>query len=154
MDGGRHHDVNVRAMLPRVTTARTRTIVAWTLYDFANSSVAAIIVATVFPRYYAEVVVGNAAGRGDWWWGLVSSVTMVIVAITSPLLGGIADHAGVRKPFFIALTLVSVVASASLALIGPGMVLAGFLLAVLTLTTFEAAFVYYNSYLPRIAEPS
>jgi UMF1 family MFS transporter len=141
-------------MLAAVPASRTRTIVAWTLYDFANSSVAAIIVATVFPRYYAEVVVGNAAGRGDWWWGLVSSVTMVIVAITSPLLGGIADHAGVRKPFFIGLTLVSVIGSASLALIGPGMVLEGFLLAVLTLTTFEAAFVYYNAYLPRIAEPA
>jgi UMF1 family MFS transporter len=154
MNGRRDDDVNPRAILPRVTTARTRTIVAWTLYDFANSSVAAIIVATVFPRYFAETVVGNATGRGDWWWGLVSSVTMVIVAITSPLLGGIADHAGVRKPFFVGLTLASVLATAGLAFVGPGMVLTGFLLAVATLTTFEAAFVYYNSYLPRIADPT
>ena len=36
-----------------------RTIVAWTLYDFANSAVAAIVVATIFPRYYAEVVPGD-----------------------------------------------------------------------------------------------
>ena len=140
-------------MLAPVTTSRRRTIVAWTLYDFANSAVAAIIVATIFPRYYAELVVGNATGRGDWWWGLVSSVTMVIVAVTSPLFGGIADHAGVRKPFFVVLTLVAVLGSASLAFVGPGMVVTGFLLAVLTLTTYEAAFVYYNSYLPRIAEP-
>ena len=141
-------------MLAPVTTSRRRTIVAWTLYDFANSAVAAIIVATIFPRYYAELVVGNAAGRGDWWWGLVSSVTMVIVAVTSPLLGGIADHAGLRKPFFVVLTLVSVLGTASLSFVGPGMVLTGFLLAVLTLTTYEAAFVYYNSYLPRIAKPT
>ncbi|MBI2202613.1 MAG: MFS transporter [Candidatus Rokubacteria bacterium] len=133
--------------------ASRRAVVAWTLYDFANSSVAAIIVATIFPRYFAELVVGNAEGRGDWWWGLVSSVSMIIVAISSPVLGGIADHAGVRKPFFVTLTLASVVSCALLATIGPGMVLGGFLLAVLTLVTYEAAFVYYNSYLPRIAPP-
>jgi UMF1 family MFS transporter len=130
-----------------------RTIVAWTLYDFANSAVAAIIVATIFPRYYAEAVVGNADGRGDFWWGLVSSVAMVVVAVSSPVLGGIADHAGVRKPFFVVLTLISVTSTALLATVGSGMVAWGFLLGVLTLVTFEGAFVYYNAYLPRIAAP-
>jgi UMF1 family MFS transporter len=127
--------------------------VAWTLYDFANSAVAAIVVATIFPRYYAEAVVGNADGRGDFWWGLVSSVAMVLVAVSSPILGGIADHAGVRKPFFVVLTLISVGSSTLLATVGPGMVVWGFTLGVLTLITFEGAFVYYNAYLPRIAAP-
>ena len=130
-----------------------RTIAAWALYDFATSSVAAIVVATVFPRYYAELVVGNAEGRGDFWWGLVSSITMIVVAVVSPVMGGIADHAGVRKPFFVGLTLISVAGTAMLATVGPGMVFWGFALAVTTLVTFEAAFVYYNSYLPRIAPP-
>jgi MFS transporter, UMF1 family len=136
-----------------VPAGARKAIVAWTLYDFANSAVAAIVVATVFPRYYAEFVVGNEAGLGDWWWGLVSSVSMVLVAIASPVIGGIADHAGIRKPLFIGFTVVSVAGTALLATVGPGMVLSGFALAVLTLVTFEAAFVFYNSYLPRIAAP-
>ena len=140
-------------ILLAVPASARRTIVAWTLYDFANSAVAAIVVATIFPRYYAEVVVGNAEGRGDFWWGLVSSTTMILVALTSPVLGGIADHAGVRRPFFIGFTALSVVATASLAAVGPGMVGRGFVLAVTALVGFEAAFVYYNSYLPRIAPP-
>ena len=74
------------------------------VYDFANSAFAAIVQATVFPAFYANVVVGNADGRGDFWWGALVSVSMVLVALSSPLLGGIADHAGVRKPFFVALT--------------------------------------------------
>ena len=130
-----------------------RTIAAWALYDFGNSAFSAIIQATVFPVYYAVAVVGNAEGRGDFWWGLVGSVSMVTVALISPLLGGIADHAGVRKPFFVGFTLVSIVATALLATLGPGMVLEGFALAVAAVVTFEAAFVYYNSYLPRIAPP-
>jgi UMF1 family MFS transporter len=130
-----------------------RTVVAWTLYDFANSSFAAIIQATIFPVYYASVIVGNAAGRGDFWWGLVGSVSMIVVAITSPVLGGIADHAGTRKPFLVGFTLVAVGATTLLATLEPGMVLPGFVLAVVGVVTYEAAVVYYNSYLPRIAEP-
>lgn len=130
-----------------------RTIVAWCFYDFANSSVSAIIVATIFPVWYAQAIVGNADGRGDFWWGLVSSTTMIMVALTAPLLGGIADHAGIRKPFFVGLTLLAVVGSALLATLEPGMVVRGFLLAVLTLLSYEAAVVYYNAYLPALAPP-
>ena len=136
-----------------MTGSPRRTIVAWTLYDFANSAFSAIVYATVFPAYYANSVVGNEQGRGDFWWGLAVSVSMGLVALTAPFLGGIADHAGVRKPFLVWFTLVSVAATALLATVGPGMVLWGFALAVLGIVTFEAAFVYYNSYLPRIASP-
>jgi UMF1 family MFS transporter len=139
-------------MLPDVA-ALTRTIVAWTLYDFANSSFAAIVLATIYPVYYANAVVGNAEGRGDFWWGLAVSTAMVINALTAPVLGGIADHAGTRKPFFVGFTLVSVAATALMATVVHGMVLWGWTLAVVGVVTFEAAFVYYNSYLPRIAPP-
>ena len=129
------------------------TVAAWTLYDFANSAVAAIVFSTVYPRYYAEAVVGNEVGRGDLLWGLIISTTMVAVAVSSPVLGGIADHAGVRKPFFVGFSVVSVTATALLATVGPGMEVWGFAVAVTALVAFEAAFVYYNAYLPRIAPP-
>jgi len=136
-----------------VPASLRRTIVAWVLYDFANSAFAAIVLATIYPAYYANLVVGNAEGRGDFWWGLAVSTSMVLVALTSPLLGGIADHAGVRKRFLVWFSLASVAATALLATVGPGDVVGGFVLAVGGMVTFEAAFVYYNSYLPRIAPP-
>ena len=71
-----------------------RTIVAWTLYDFANSAFSAIVYATVFPAYYANTVVGNADGRGDFWWGLIVSVSMAVVALITSLeeqLGIVVD---------------------------------------------------------------
>jgi UMF1 family MFS transporter len=136
-----------------VPASPRRTIVAWALYDFANSAFAAIVLATIFPAYYANLVVGNAEGRGDFLWGLAVSTAMVLVAVTSPLLGGIADHAGVRKRFLVALSLASVAATALLATVNPGDAAWGFVLVVAGMVTFEAAFVYYNSYLPRIAAP-
>jgi UMF1 family MFS transporter len=126
------------------------TVLAWALYDFANSAFSAIIVATIFPVYYTEVVVGNREGRGDFWWGLAGSVSMVLVATAAPILGGIADHAGARKAFLMGFSLASVAATALLATVGPGMVAWGFVLIVISVVAFESAFVYYNSYLTRI----
>ena len=142
-----------RVILPAVQASARRTIVAWTLYDFANSAFAAVILSTVYPAYYANVVVGNAEGRGDFWWGAAVSTAMVIGALTSPPLGGVADHAGARKPFFVGFSVACIVVTALLATVGHGMAAWGWTLAVMGIVTYEAAFVYYNSYLPRIAPP-
>ena len=129
-------------------------IVAWTLYDFANSSFAAVIFATIYAAYYALGVVGNETGAGDLWWGRVVSVSMAVVAVTSPFLGGLADRAGVRRPLFIGFTALSVVATALMATVRPGMVTWGFFLGVLGNVGYEGALVYYNAYLPDLAPPS
>jgi UMF1 family MFS transporter len=131
-----------------------RAIVAWTLYDFANSAFAAVIFATIYAAYYALAVVGNADGAGDLWWGRVVSLSMGMVAVTSPFLGGIADRAGVRRPLFIGFTAVAVAATALMATVEPGMVGWGFALGVIGNFAYESALVYYNAYLPDLAPPS
>jgi MFS transporter, UMF1 family len=136
-----------------VTRSSLRTIIAWTLYDFANSAFAAIILSTVYPAYFANLVVGNETGRGDFLWGAAISTAMVIGALTSPLLGGVADHAGARKRFFVGFTVLCVAATALMTTVRPGMALWGWVLAVVGVVTYEAGTVYYNSYLPRIAPP-
>ena len=140
-------------ILLAVAPSARRTVVAWTLYDFANSAFAAIILSTVYPAYYAGVVVGNADGRGDFWWGTAVSTAMVIGALTSPALGGIADHAGARKRFFVGFSLACIAATALMATVGPGAAGWGWTLGVIGIVTFEAAIVYYNAFLPRIAPP-
>ncbi|MDE2058429.1 MAG: MFS transporter [candidate division NC10 bacterium] len=128
-----------------------RQVVAWTLYDFANSSFAAVIAATIYATYYAQVVVGNVHGEGDLWWGRLISTSMAIVALTSPILGAIADRAGIRKRLFFITTYLSVGATALMATVEQGMVLRGFVLGVLGMVGFEGALVFYNAYLPDIA---
>jgi UMF1 family MFS transporter len=130
-----------------------RAIVAWTLYDFANSSFAAVVFATIYAAYYALAVVGNDRGEGDLWWGRVVSASMAIVAVSSPFLGGIADRAGVRRPLFIGFTALAVASTLLMATVEPGMVLWGFALGVLGNVGYESALVYYNAYLPALAPP-
>ena len=128
-----------------------KSIAAWALYDFANSVYAAVIPATIFGVYFVQVIVGNEGGRGDAWWANVASVSVLFVAISSPVLGAIADTAGVRKKMLFLYTYLCIAAVALFTTIEPGMVLRGFTLAVLANIGFEGALVYYNAYLPDLA---
>ncbi len=128
-------------------------IAVWALYDFANSVYPAVITATVFSVYYATEIVGNEAGLGDLWWGRVLSVSMLFVALTSPVLGSVADRAGIRKKMLFLYTYLCIVCVSLFITIQPGMILWGFTLAVLANIGFEGALVYYNAYLPDIAPP-
>jgi MFS transporter, UMF1 family len=126
-------------------------IISWTLFDFANSSYAAVIAAVVFPVYFANVIVGNEAGLGDVWWGRAISLSMAIVALSSPFIGGIADYGGLRKRFLFLYTALSVCGVASLALLGKGAIVEGFVLILVANIGMEGGLVFYNSFLPRIA---
>jgi len=126
-------------------------IISWTLFDFANSSYSAVIAAVVFPVYYVNVIVGNETGRGDLWWGRAISVSMAVVALSSPFLGGIADFGGLRKRFLFFYTALSVLVVASLSILGKGMIIEGFLLIAIANLGMEGGLVFYNSFLPRIA---
>ena len=130
-------------------------IAAWALYDFAGSIYSAVIATAVFSVYFVNVIVGNESGvRGDVVWGWVGSLSVAIVAFSSPLLGSIADRSGVRKPLFVLYTLVGVGAVAAFTLLDPGMVWVAFTLAVVANVAFEGGLVFYNAWLPNIAPRS
>jgi UMF1 family MFS transporter len=129
-------------------------VIAWALYDFAGSIYSAVIAAAVFNVYFVNVIVGNETGRGDQVWGWVGSVSVALVALTSPLLGAIADRAGVRKRLMVLYTLLGVGSVAALVFLEPGMVWIGFALSVLMNLGFEGGQVFYNAYLPDIAPKS
>ncbi|HEB75071.1 MAG TPA: MFS transporter [Nitrospirae bacterium] len=127
-----------------------RQILSWCLYDFANSSYSAVITAVIFPVYFVKVIAEDPA-TGDLWWGRAVSLSMLVVAVTSPVLGGISDHAGLRKRLFVAYSLVCVVSVGFLAFVGEGMVFEAFLLVIVANAAMEGALVFYNAYLPDIA---
>jgi len=130
-----------------------RQIASWCLFDFANSSYAAVIAAVVFQVFYINRIVGNGDGRGDLWWGRAISASMLFVSLSSPFLGGIADYAGLRKRLLGGYTALCVCSVAAFALLAPGAALAGFALIVLANVGMEGGQVFYNSFLPQIAPP-
>ncbi len=133
------------------TALNLKHITVWALYDFANSVYPAVITATIFSVYFTTYIVGNETGLGDLWWGRILSVSMLFVALSSPLLGSIADRTGIRKKMLFFYTYLCIICVALFTTIQPGMFLWGFTLAVLANIGFEGALVYYNAYLPDIA---
>jgi MFS transporter, UMF1 family len=135
------------------TRSLTPRILAWAFYDFASSVYPAVITATVFSVYFANVVVGDATGRGDLWWGRVLSLSMLFVALSSPLLGAIADRSGLRKHFLVGYSAMCIASVALFTTVTPGQIGWAFLLGVMANVGFEGALVFYNAYLPEIAPP-
>jgi MFS transporter, UMF1 family len=129
-------------------------VAAWALYDFASSIYSSVIASAVFAVYYAKAIVGNEAGRGDQMWGWAMSGSALIIALSAPLLGSVADRAGVRKRLWMVYVLVGLIAVVSFGTLEPGMAWRGLLLALIANVGFEGAQVFYNAYLPDIAPPS
>ncbi|MDA1194066.1 MAG: MFS transporter [Planctomycetota bacterium] len=132
-----------------------RTVWAWCLYDFGNSSFA-VLFASMYSVYYTAEIVQPTGQPADAWWSATIASSMLLVALSAPFVGGIADHTGRRKRLLAIYTGIGVVAVLALTLVGPGgmgMVVLGAALAALANVGFEGGLVFYNAYLPDIAPP-
>jgi UMF1 family MFS transporter len=124
---------------------------AWYLYDFGNSAYAAVILLAVYSAYFQGQVVGGA--EGSRLWGLAVAIAMLVVALTSPVLGAIADFSGSKKRFLFVYTAVSVIFTAGLFLAKPGNIWIGMGFFVVAEIGYRGAQVFYNALLTEIAEP-
>ncbi|SVB52228.1 uncharacterized protein METZ01_LOCUS205082, partial [marine metagenome] len=127
-----------------------RQVRAWVTFDFANSVFPAVVVSVVFQDFYIQGVVGAEGGRGDAWWTAAVSTSALIVALTAPILGAVADRAGARKRLMGIYVAACILGVLCFPLLGPGTVVLGFAVFVLANVGFEGALVFYNAYLPDI----
>ncbi|MCL4524483.1 MAG: MFS transporter [Acidobacteria bacterium] len=127
-----------------------KTIASWCLFDFANSFYA-VLPAVIWQTYYQQQVVVTGKGEGALWWGYAISASMLIVALTSPVMGAVADYAGLRKRLLVFYTVLCVFFVCLYTTVEPGMVVWGFVVTVVSYVGFEGGLVFYNAYLPEIA---
>lgn len=126
---------------------------AWAMFDFANSVYPAVITTAVFPAFFVGFLVADDTGRGEFLWGAAVSLSALLVAMSAPLLGAIADRGGARKKFMMGYTCVCLVGVTLMVTLDAGMAVRGFILFVVANVGFESALVFYNAYLPEIAPP-
>ena len=134
---------------PKENKAR---IFVWTLFDFANTSYSIIIVTFIFAVYFKEVV-ARSKPVGDLYWSFGISLSMIITALISPVLGAIADYSAGKKRFLLFFTLLCIVSTSLLFFTGSGTVLFALVLFVLANIGFEAGLVFYDAFLPEITVP-
>ncbi len=123
-------------------------IFSWALFDFANTAFYVIILTVGYPLFFKEVIVGGK--QSDFFWGLAFSISMLIVAFLSPVLGAVADYGAGKKRFLSIFTVQCVVATALLFFTQSGMILTGMILLIIANIGFEAGLVFYDAFLPEI----
>lgn len=131
--------------------ADTRGVIAWCLYDWANSSFAAVILTFLFAPYFVGYVAADKI-TGTEVWGYAVSLSALAVAFLSPILGAIADRAGRRKPWIATFTVMSVVATGALWWVKPdtAFVVIALIAVGVGNFAFEMGQVFYNAMLPEI----
>lgn len=74
---------------------------SWILYDVANSAFIMIVTATI-PIYFRSLAesAGVSSSAATSLWGSATSVSILILAILSPILGAIADYENMKKKIF------------------------------------------------------
>ncbi|MEW6652607.1 MAG: MFS transporter [Bacteroidota bacterium] len=127
-------------------------IFVWTLFDFANTSYSIVVVTFLYAVYFKQTVLGGEP-VGDFYWSIGTSISMLITAFISPVLGAIADYSAGKKRFLLIFTLLCITSTALLYFVGSGDVLLGITLFVIANVGFEAGLVFYDSFLPEITEP-
>lgn len=145
----------------------------WYGFDLANTSFTVLIVTALFPLYF-RVLVWNET-LGDAMWGFAGSITMLIIAISSPVLGAIADFGGTKKKFLTFYTSICIAFTAFMiilpglrqseidlltpgvgpspfpALLGLDVWVWAWIIFIIANVGFQGALPFYNAYLPEIS---
>lgn len=128
----------------------TKNIVGWVMYDFANSSFTTIIVTVVYSVYFKKVVV-NQGELGTALWGRAVSISMLMVAVSAPIFGAVADYSRSKKKFLFINCYLTVIFTALLYFVKAGNIFTGMLFFIIANFGFNSGNVFYNALLPDIA---
>lgn len=135
---------------------------AWVLYDWANSAFATVVLTAVFPVWFAALLpVGGVHLPGltvplqaTSLWGYLVSFSLLLIALSAPQVGRWADRTGRQRLCFRVCVLVGVLGTLLLAWPIPPQWLPAALAFLLANLAFAAGNLFYNSYLPHLADNS
>ncbi|MCY7371332.1 MAG: MFS transporter [Polaromonas sp.] len=127
-----------------------REVFGWAMYDFANSGYTTVVLTAVFNVYFIGVV-AQGAGWGTLAWTLALSASNLLVLLLMPAIGAWADaHAAKRRLLMLA-TAGCVLATAALALAGPGALVLAVAAIVLSNFFYSVGESITAAFLPELA---
>lgn len=142
-----------------------RVIRGWIMYDWANSAYQLTVTSVVFPVYYQAVTKGTVADDVQLvnFFGYTFPNTVLLAyaiaaaflftAIISPFLSSVADYTGEKKAFMKFFTYLGAFSCIGLFWFDRNHLELGIICYTTALIGYLGSLVYYNSYLPEIAEP-
>ncbi|MEM8858927.1 MAG: MFS transporter [Chloroflexota bacterium] len=127
---------------------------SWAMYDWANSAFILTIVTAVLPIYYSDVAGANLPSQATatQYWSLTLSISVLIVALLSPILGTVSDILRGKKKFLAAFTGLGVIGTALLYFVQSGDWLMASIFFIIGRVGFGSAVVFYDALLPHVAK--
>jgi MFS transporter, UMF1 family len=148
---------NISALSATTILNDKRTMNGWAFFDCANSSYSLVISSAVFPAYFAATAPENIPFLGmsipsSAILAYAVTIAYLVIAVSSPILSGIADYGGKRKMFMTAFTVLgSLACMAMFWMVGREHWQIGFWGYVVATIGYAGGVVFNNSYLPIIA---
>lgn len=137
-----------------------RIVRAWTMYDWANSVYSLSISSAIFPAFFEEKTkkLGELKFLGFSFintalYTYALSAAFLIITLFIPLLSGISDYGGVRKPFMRFFIILGSIGCSALFWFQGENYLYGLGCFMLASIGWAGSLVFYNSYLPEIVSP-
>ncbi|HVQ60619.1 MAG TPA: MFS transporter [Burkholderiales bacterium] len=131
--------------------ARPAEVLAWAMFDFANSGYTTVVVTAVFNAYFVSVIANNAPWA-TFAWTATLSISYAIILLAAPVLGAYADLRAAKKRLLLITTAGCVVATALLALTGPGTLALAVALLVFSNFCFGSGENLIAAFLPELAQ--
>ena len=136
------------------TRILNKKVFTWALYDWANSAFALSVLAVLFPLVLGRYWAGDGSGADTTVrLGWITSAASIIVLLSAPILGTIADTGGYRKRLLFVFALVGAIATAALGFVGEGgwpLALGLYLFASIG---YYSSIVFYDSLLLDVTAP-
>lgn len=129
---------------------QNKQIISWSFYDFANQPYTTLIITFIYSAFFVNYIAPNEI-EGTFLWANAISITAIIVAFLSPLLGAFADETGYRKFFLIFFTLLCSLFTALLYFPEKGDLSLAIAFVIISNIAFEMGCVFCNSYLKELS---
>ncbi len=99
----------------------SKPIVSWAFYDWANSAFATTVMVVFFPVFFKQYWSGDvSAQESTFWLGMTNGGASLLLALMAPILGAIGDRGGARVRFLAVFTVLGVITTAALSIVGQG----------------------------------
>ncbi len=127
---------------------------SWIFYDWANSAYSLVIVTAILPIYF-KYVAGNAGisnSNSTAYWGYATSFATLVISLSAPILGTLADYKGFKKRFFNVFALSGIIMTFALAFVPDKSWIALLVIYVLSHMGYQGANIFYDGFLVDVTE--
>lgn len=129
-------------------SSKTKRLVSWGMYDFANSAYVLIFNSYLFPLYFRSKVFPNE--EGPFLWGLAVSLSVILAVLVAPIVGYLADRWN-RKLLFGSSIILAFGGMSCISLLPPTNSIAILITFLITNCAFIITLSVYDSFLPHLS---